>query len=50
MPLGKISKAMILEGYRALRRIDDALRSSMDAAARNHLLADLSGRFYTVRV
>ncbi|KAG0004927.1 Poly [ADP-ribose] polymerase 2 [Entomortierella chlamydospora] len=46
MPLGKLAKSTILEGYTALKQIGEAL--SKPGAINNNLLSELSSHFYTV--
>ena len=42
MPLGQLSRETVLAGYKILRDLEDAIQKGQ-----THLLADLSGRFYT---
>lgn len=46
MPLGKLSKAQILHGFKILKRIEDALSSPSSDTAR--IISEQSSRFYTV--
>lgn len=43
MPLGQLSRETVFAGYKVLREIEDAIEKG-----KRELLADLSGRFYTV--
>lgn len=48
MPLGKLSKDTIRQGYEVLEDISRALESPMSASALREELLELSGRFFTV--
>ena len=43
MPLGNLSRETVLAGYKVLRELESAIEKGQ-----RDLLADLSGRFYTV--
>lgn len=48
MPLGKISKAQIKQGYEILRKIADTLSDPLITPKLSDILADLTSEFYTL--
>ncbi|KAF9361508.1 Poly [ADP-ribose] polymerase 2 [Mortierella sp. NVP85] len=48
MPLGKLAKSTILQGYEVLKQISEVINNSKPSTNNSHTLMELSSQFYTV--
>jgi len=48
MPLGKLAKSTILQGYEVLKRISEVINDNKPSTNKSSMLMELSSQFYTV--